>query len=105
MPAGEAVPGDAGGTMPGSARMTDRWHPNDGAPERALPAPTQPRRSLAPGASRHLHCHASKAMTESVIPIFDLRDHRYRSMTPSIPAVLAAPTGLVADTRGRPLHD
>ncbi|MHA7680543.1 GTP 3',8-cyclase MoaA [Cupriavidus sp. PET2-C1] len=44
-------------------------------------------------------------MTESVIPIFDLRDHRYRSMTPSIPAVLAAPIGLVADTRGRPLHD
>ncbi|MHA7681126.1 GTP 3',8-cyclase MoaA [Cupriavidus sp. PET2-C1] len=44
-------------------------------------------------------------MTESVIPIFDLRDHRYRSMTPSIPAVLAAPSGLVADTRGRPLHD
>ncbi|MCP3020954.1 GTP 3',8-cyclase MoaA [Cupriavidus basilensis] len=44
-------------------------------------------------------------MTESVIPIFDLRDHRYRSMTPSIPAVLAAPSGLIADTRGRPLHD
>ena len=44
-------------------------------------------------------------MTESVIPIFDLRDHRYRSMTPSIPAVLTAPSGLVADTRGRPLHD
>ncbi|AEI77783.1 molybdenum cofactor biosynthesis protein MoaA [Cupriavidus necator N-1] len=46
-----------------------------------------------------------QAMTESVIPIFDLRDHRYRSMTPSIPGKLAAPTGLVADTRGRPLHD
>jgi cyclic pyranopterin phosphate synthase len=44
-------------------------------------------------------------MTESVIPIFDLRDHRYRSMTPSIPANLVAPTGLVADSRGRPLHD
>ena len=44
-------------------------------------------------------------MTESVIPIFDLRDHRYRSMTPSIPDELAAPSGLVADTRGRPLHD
>ncbi|CAG9181351.1 GTP 3',8-cyclase MoaA [Cupriavidus respiraculi] len=44
-------------------------------------------------------------MTESVIPIFDLRDHRYRSMTPSIPAHLEAPTGLVADARGRPLHD
>jgi len=44
-------------------------------------------------------------MTETVIPIFDLRDHRYHSMTPSIPATLTAPTGLVADTRGRPLHD
>lgn len=44
-------------------------------------------------------------MTDSVIPIFDLRDHRYRSMVPSIPSRLAAPTGLVADTRGRPLHD
>ncbi|SPD65183.1 GTP 3',8-cyclase [Cupriavidus taiwanensis] len=44
-------------------------------------------------------------MTESVIPIFDLRDHRYRSMTPSIPGTLIAPTGLVADRRGRPLHD
>ncbi|SPR97518.1 GTP 3',8-cyclase MoaA [Cupriavidus taiwanensis] len=44
-------------------------------------------------------------MTESVIPIFDLRDHRYRSMTPSIPGDLVAPTGLVADRRGRPLHD
>ncbi|MFS8934148.1 GTP 3',8-cyclase MoaA [Cupriavidus taiwanensis] len=44
-------------------------------------------------------------MTESVIPIFDLRDHRYRSMTPSIPGTLVAPTGLVADRRGRPLHD
>ncbi|SCB16736.1 GTP 3',8-cyclase MoaA [Cupriavidus alkaliphilus] len=44
-------------------------------------------------------------MTESVIPIFDLRDHRYRSMKPSIPGDLVAPTGLVADRRGRPLHD
>lgn len=44
-------------------------------------------------------------MTETVIPIFDLRDHRYRSMMPVIPDVLAAPSGLVADTRGRPLHD
>ncbi|SOY46604.1 GTP 3',8-cyclase MoaA [Cupriavidus taiwanensis] len=44
-------------------------------------------------------------MTESVIPIFDLRDHRYRSMTPSIPGTLVAPAGLVADRRGRPLHD
>ncbi|MGT2508618.1 GTP 3',8-cyclase MoaA [Cupriavidus basilensis] len=44
-------------------------------------------------------------MTASVIPIVDLRDHRRRSMMPTIPAVLAAPSGLVADTLGRPLHD
>ena len=44
-------------------------------------------------------------MTDTVIPILDLRDHRYRSMVPSIPSRLLAPTGLVADTRGRPLHD
>lgn len=44
-------------------------------------------------------------MTDTVIPIFDLRDHRYKSMVPSIPSRLLAPTGFVADTRGRPLHD
>ncbi|CAG9163771.1 GTP 3',8-cyclase MoaA [Cupriavidus pampae] len=44
-------------------------------------------------------------MTDTVIPIFDLRDHRYRSMTPAIPARLTPPTGLVTDTRGRMLHD
>ncbi|WP_454764483.1 GTP 3',8-cyclase MoaA [Cupriavidus campinensis] len=44
-------------------------------------------------------------MTDTVIPILDLRDHRYRSMVPSIPSRLATPTGLVADTRARPLHD
>ena len=44
-------------------------------------------------------------MTDTVIPIFDLRDHRYRSMVPSIPAQLLAPTGFIADSRGRPLHD
>ncbi|KJK20611.1 molybdenum cofactor biosynthesis protein MoeA [Burkholderiaceae bacterium 16] len=44
-------------------------------------------------------------MTASVIPIVDLRDHRRRSMMPTIPVVLAAPSGQVADTRGRPLHD
>lgn len=44
-------------------------------------------------------------MTDTVIPILDLRDHRYRSMTPSIPARLTPPTGLVTDTRGRMLHD
>ncbi len=44
-------------------------------------------------------------MTESVIPIFDLREHRYHSMKPAIPAQLETPTGLLADRRGRPLHD
>ncbi|TWG89112.1 cyclic pyranopterin monophosphate synthase subunit MoaA [Cupriavidus gilardii J11] len=44
-------------------------------------------------------------MTESVIPIFDLREHRYHSMTPAIPASLEHPTGLLGDRRGRPLHD
>jgi cyclic pyranopterin phosphate synthase len=44
-------------------------------------------------------------MTDTVIPLLDLRDHRYRSMVPSIPPRLEAPTGLVADTRARPLHD
>lgn len=44
-------------------------------------------------------------MTETVIPLLDLRDHRYRSMVPSIPKTLTPPTGLLADTRARPLHD
>jgi len=44
-------------------------------------------------------------MTDTVIPILDLRDHRSKSMVPSIPSRLLAPGGLVADTRGRPLHD
>jgi len=44
-------------------------------------------------------------MTDTVIPILDLRDHRPKSMVPSIPSRLLAPGGLVADTRGRPLHD
>ncbi|WP_456282455.1 GTP 3',8-cyclase MoaA [Cupriavidus sp. JZ107] len=44
-------------------------------------------------------------MTESVIPIFDLREHRYHSMKPAIPARLETPSGLLADRRGRPLHD
>lgn len=48
---------------------------------------------------------ASLNMTESVIPIFDLREHRYHSMRPSIPEQLQQPDGLVADLRGRPLHD
>ena len=54
---------------------------------------------------RPARCGPHPAMTETVIPILDLRDHRYKSMVPSIPSRLLAPTGLVADTRGRPLHD
>src|SRR5215831_3503278 len=57
-------------------------------------------RARLPGRIAH-----RQAMTETVIPIFDLRDHRYRSMTPSIPETLVEPSGLVADTRARPLHD
>ncbi len=49
-----------------------------------------------------------QAMTDTVIPILDLRDHRYRSMVPSIPSRLGTPTGLVADTprpaAARPAH-
>jgi len=44
-------------------------------------------------------------MTETVIPLLDLRDHRFRSMAPGIPAELVPPSGLLADTRGRRLHD
>lgn len=44
-------------------------------------------------------------MTETVIPILDLREHRYRSMASGIPAELVPPTGLLSDRRGRPLHD
>ena len=41
-------------------------------------------------------------MTEHVIPLADLR---YQASVPRIPAVLHAPTGLLADRLGRPLHD
>ncbi len=41
-------------------------------------------------------------MGESVIPLADLR---VAASVPAVPAVLAAPDGLLADTLGRPLHD
>ena len=41
-------------------------------------------------------------MTDKVIP---LADHRYAARVPRIPAQLDAPTGLLHDTLGRPLHD
>jgi cyclic pyranopterin phosphate synthase len=41
-------------------------------------------------------------MTEKIIP---LADHRYPHRIPIIPADLETPTGLLADTRARPLHD
>jgi len=41
-------------------------------------------------------------MTDKVIP---LADHRYAARVPRIPQRLEAPTGLLRDTLGRPLHD
>jgi len=41
-------------------------------------------------------------MTDRVIP---LADHRYAASVPRIPGELAAPTGLLGDRLGRPLHD
>lgn len=41
-------------------------------------------------------------MAEKVIPLVD---HRVASRLPRIPSVLTAPSGLLADTRGRPLQD
>ncbi len=41
-------------------------------------------------------------MGETVIPLADLR---YAAPVPAIPKVLTAPTGLLADRLGRPLHD
>ena len=41
-------------------------------------------------------------MGENVIPLVD---QRYAAAVPRIPAQLSAPTGLLADTLGRPLHD
>jgi len=40
--------------------------------------------------------------TEKIIPLADIR---YTSRVPHIPARLTAPTGLLSDTRGRPLRD
>jgi cyclic pyranopterin phosphate synthase len=40
--------------------------------------------------------------TEKIIPLADIR---YASRVPHIPARLVAPTGLLSDTRGRPLRD
>jgi cyclic pyranopterin phosphate synthase len=44
-------------------------------------------------------------MTDTVIPLVEIRDHRYRTTVPAIPAKLTTPVGLVADTLGRPLRD
>ncbi len=44
-------------------------------------------------------------MTETVIPLIDIRDHRYRTTTPAVPSTLEQPSGLLADTLGRPLRD
>ena len=41
-------------------------------------------------------------MVEKIIPVADIR---YASRMPSIPAHLAAPTGLLSDTLARPLRD
>ncbi|GAB3478189.1 GTP 3',8-cyclase MoaA [Polaromonas eurypsychrophila] len=41
-------------------------------------------------------------MTEKIIPIADMR---YAARVPHVPAQLQAPTGLLADTLARPLHD
>ena len=41
-------------------------------------------------------------MGETIIPLADLR---YAAPVPAIPAQLTAPTGLLADRLGRPLHD
>jgi len=44
----------------------------------------------------------NRAMTDRVIP---LADHRYRATVPRVPAAATPPTGLIADTLGRPLRD
>ena len=44
-------------------------------------------------------------MTDKLPKIIPLADLRYASRVPSIPATLAAPTGLLSDSRGRPLRD
>ena len=44
-------------------------------------------------------------MTDTFSKIIPLADLRYASRVPPIPAALTAPTGLLSDTRGRPLRD
>ena len=44
-------------------------------------------------------------MTDTVRKIIPLADLRYASRVPSVPANPSAPTGLLADTLGRPLRD
>ena len=44
-------------------------------------------------------------MSERVIPLIDERQRKIGSHIPLIPAQLVAPDGLLADTRGRRLHD
>ena len=44
-------------------------------------------------------------MTENTKKIIPVADMRYASRVPPIPAQLLAPTGLLSDTRGRPLRD
>ena len=41
-------------------------------------------------------------MGDNIIPLADLR---YAAVRPIIPAHLSAPTGLLSDRLGRPLHD
>jgi cyclic pyranopterin phosphate synthase len=44
-------------------------------------------------------------MTDKIPRIIPLADLRYASRVPPIPATLDAPTGLLSDSRGRPLRD
>jgi len=45
-------------------------------------------------------------MTETVIPLYDLRDgQRHRATVPNVPNVLVPAEGRLTDTRGRRLHD
>ena len=44
-------------------------------------------------------------MSERVIPLIDERQRKIGSHIPAIPAQLVVPNGLLADTRGRRLHD
>nr|WP_296360268.1 hypothetical protein [Ralstonia sp.] len=45
-------------------------------------------------------------MTETVIPLYDLRDgQHHRATVPAVPNVLVPAEGRLTDTRGRRLHD